>query len=152
MTKWIAFTSTMLLFSGCAKQQLPAPNPAAIYAQQLPEPQPPLPPQELLTPAPTKVAAANKPLPPKPKKVHKLKKVEDTNFNPDYMYPEAKKPKTVKKVTPKIATPALKTASATMTRAKCIEMLGAEKFERYTQMLGGEAGAIKRCTMLQSMQ
>jgi hypothetical protein len=39
-----------------------------------------------------------------------------------------------------------------MSKESCIEMIGQEKFDKYTRMLGGEAGAIKRCTMLKAMK
>ena len=151
MTKWIALASLALLFTGCAQRQLPAPNPAAVYTQQIPEPQSPNPPAELMHPKKTvsKKVVPQKAMPPKPKVTHKLKKVEDNNFNPDYMYPDEKKTKKKVKttVTKKVATNTPK-----MSKATCIQMIGQAKFDKYTQMLGGEAGAIKRCVMLQSMQ
>ena len=70
------------------------------------------------------------------------------------MYPEAKtkkaKPVAVTKVASTETTaPAASTSS--MGRGECISMIGQEKFDKYTQMLGDEASAIKRCKMLKAM-
>ena len=88
--------------------------------------------------------------PPAPKKNIKLKEVEDTNFSSEYMYPEtkSKKPSTVTEVD---STEVDKTASNSMSRGECIAMISQEKFDKYTQMLGDEAFAIKRCQMLKAM-
>ena len=88
--------------------------------------------------------------PPAPKKNIKLKEVEDTNFSSEYMYPETKKKKPAT-VTQTDSTEASKTASNSMSRGECIAMIGQEKFDKYTQMLGDEASAIKRCQMLKAM-
>jgi len=91
-------------------------------------------------------------IPKAPKKEIKLKKVEDTNYSSNYMYPGAKKkaPTPTKVVT--TPTPATKTASSDMTKAECISMIGADKFAKYTQMFGSESASLKRCKMLKAMK
>ena len=92
--------------------------------------------------------------PPAPKKNIKLKEVEDTNFSSEYMYPETKKkkPATVTQTDSTVgSTEVSKTTSNSMSRGECIAMIGQEKFDKYTQMLGDEASAIKRCQMLKAM-
>jgi len=82
------------------------------------------------------------PTPPlKPKRAKVVKKVEDTNFNTNYMYPkkETKKPK----VTPQ--------TNAPLTKERCIEMIGEAKFQKYAKMFGNEEASMKRCRMLESM-
>ena len=81
----------------------------------------------------------------KPKQNIKLKKVEDTNYNSDYMYPDDKKTKSTQTV-------ATATPTVSMNKAECVTMIGEAKFERYTQMFGGEAAAIKRCAMIRAMK
>ena len=78
----------------------------------------------------------------KPKKSIKLKKVEDTNYNSDYMYPSDKKP-----LRPKTAVKTL-----AMNKTECIGMIGEAKYKHYTQMFGSEAAAIKRCAMIRAMK
>ncbi len=83
-----------------------------------------------------------------PKKNIKLKKVEDENYSSEYMYPQTKKPKPNKPVP-------LSNTSITnnpMNKTKCIAMIGADKFDKYTKMFGNEAASIKRCAMLKSMR
>ena len=78
----------------------------------------------------------------------KLKKVEDDNYSSEYMYPKTKqKPQNTTKLTQNQTT----TASSIMGREECISMIGADKFEKYTQMFGNEAASIKRCAMLKAM-
>ncbi len=101
-----------------------------------------------------KVNATKTYAPAPPKKRIKLKKVEDTNFSSEYMYPETKKkkekPVTVAQTdSTEVATPA--PVTNTMGKGECISMIGQEKFDKYTQMLGGETSAIKRCQMLKAM-
>ena len=89
-----------------------------------------------------------------PKKKIELKEVEDTNFSSEYMYPEAKtkkeKPVTVAETdSTEIVTSAVSTGS--MGKSECISMIGQGKFDKYTQMLGDETSAIKRCQMLKAM-
>lgn len=91
-------------------------------------------------------------MPPPPKKDIKLKEVEDENFSSEYMYPETDK-KSRKKSEEKINTTKIPTVSpaAAMTNTECISMIGQEKFDKYTQMLGSEAGAVKKCAMLRAL-
>jgi hypothetical protein len=91
--------------------------------------------------------------PEKPTKVHELKEVQDDNFDPDYMYPET--PKRNRKASPAASSvTAAPAAGATesMGRDECISMIGQAKFDKYTQMLGSESAAIKRCIMMKSMK
>jgi hypothetical protein len=89
-----------------------------------------------------------KKLPSPPKKKIKLKKIEDNNYNDNYMYPEdtkaAKKDSTEKQVHTPLT-------NSGMTREECIAMISQEKFDKYTAMFGSEAASIKRCTMLKAM-
>jgi len=86
-------------------------------------------------------------LPPEPKKNIKLKKVEDSNFNSEYMYPQTKSK------TKKVETLAQATSTgSSMTKESCITMIGEDKFNKYTQMFGNEAASIKRCAMLKVMK
>jgi len=87
-------------------------------------------------------------IPTAPKKNIKLKKVEDNNYSSGYMYPGAAKKKPVKVAQ---ATPTAST-NTSMNKAECIAMIGAEKFDKYTQMFGSEAASLKRCTMLKAMK
>lgn len=82
--------------------------------------------------------------PPPPKKPIKLKDVNDTNFNEDYMYPKATK----KKPTPQEAL----ASGDSMDKAECIAMITQEKFDKYTAIFGSEAASIKRCKMLKATQ
>ncbi len=84
-------------------------------------------------------------MPPPPKKQIKLKKIDDTNFNADYMYPEDKK-RTIDKSP-------LQTAIVSediMDKEQCIAMITQEKFDKYASMFGSEAASIKRCKMLKA--
>ncbi|TNF44721.1 MAG: hypothetical protein EP216_01485 [Epsilonproteobacteria bacterium] len=87
-------------------------------------------------------------LPPPPKKKIKLKDVNDTNFNADYMYPEGSKEKEAVEALSK--TPV--TTEVTMDKKECIAMITQEKFDKYTAMFGSEAASIKRCKMLKSIR
>jgi len=88
-------------------------------------------------------------LPPAPKKVHRAKAVEDTNYSDQYMYPDdgaaAKKDPVITKHSSPVPTSA-------MNKETCINMIGQEKFDKYTAMFGSEVASIKRCTMLKAMQ
>ncbi len=88
-------------------------------------------------------------LPPAPKRHHKPKKVEDTNYSDTYMYPEdgaaAKKDPVLKTEIPK-------TTVTVMNKEECISMIGQEKFDKYTAMFGSETASLKRCTMLKAMK
>ena len=84
----------------------------------------------------------------------KLKEVQDDNFSSDYMYPAAKKKKeniVYAKQNPNPASNNTSAPSTEMNRSTCINMIGQEKFDKYTQMLGDESAAIKRCEILKSM-
>jgi hypothetical protein len=85
-------------------------------------------------------------IPPPPVKKMKLKEIDDTNFNADYMYPEDTKKKT-KEESP-VQTPAV--TQDTMDKEECIAMITQEKFEKYAAIFGSEAASIKRCKMLKS--
>lgn len=79
------------------------------------------------------------------------KRIDDTNYNADYAYPEDKvtKVKPLKTVENNISTTK---PSHAMSKEACITMIGEEKFNKYTQMLGSEASSIKRCAMLKAMK
>ena len=131
MKLWIPLLSASLLMLGCTAQKAPvvkAPPVKKVVKKKHKR---------------TYVA-------PKPKKKNiKLKKVEDTNFSSEYMYPKAKRKK---EKTVKVAkAEATKAPSSSMTKAKCISMIGQNKFDKYTQMLGNETSAIKRCQMIKAM-
>jgi hypothetical protein len=131
--------SLALLLAGCTQSSVPvAPKP--VVQKVAPKP-------VVKKPAPV----VKKQLPPPPKKNIKLREVDDTNFNPDYMYPEDKKaaPKTVEKA-PTPTEPAAATAG--MSKEECIGMITQEKFDKYTAMFGSEEASIKRCNMLKAMQ
>jgi hypothetical protein len=85
-------------------------------------------------------------LPPPPKKKMKLKKVDDTNFDSAYMYPEDTKKKE------KVETLEQTTIAATdiMDKEECIAMITQEKFDKYAAMFGSEDASIKRCKMLKA--
>ncbi len=88
----------------------------------------------------------------KPIKKIKLKKVEDKNYDPNYMYPDSNRStkKRKKKSAKKSATHAA--TSNAMSKSECIGMIGESKFQRYAQIFGSESAAIKRCAMLKAMQ
>lgn len=84
-------------------------------------------------------------MPPPPKKQIKLKKIDDTNFNAAYMYPEDKK----NTVNESPVQPAVVNED-TMDKEQCIAMITQEKFDKYAMMFGSEAASIKRCKMLKA--
>jgi len=131
MKLWIPLLSASLLMVGCVTQQT-----APVIKQPVKEVKKPI-----------------KHTPP-PKKDIKLKEVEDTNFSSEYMYPETKskkeKPVAVAKVD-STETTVPEPSSSKMGKNECISMIGQAKFDKYTQMLGNEASAIKRCQMLKAM-
>jgi hypothetical protein len=127
MKRWIFLPLSALLFNGCIS------NPVPTYRPVTPRPV-----TKPVTPTP----------PPPPQKPHKLKTVEDNNFSPEYMYPQTPTTKTKQKS----QTGDTSVSASSVSREECIAMIGQEKFDRYTQMLGGEAGAIKRCTLLKAMK
>ena len=96
-------------------------------------------------------------VPQQPKKNIKLKEVQDDNYSSAYMYPEdkVKKEKVVKvaDATPAVANTATTVSTSNaMSKEECVNMIGQEKFDKYTQMFGNETSSIKRCAMLKSMQ
>jgi len=137
MKLWILILSASLLMISCTTQQ---------SAPRLREPVKVVPDTNT-----TKMYA-----PAPPKKKIELKEVEDTNFSSEYMYPEAKrkkgKPVAVLQTDTRDEAVAVPSPSPnSMGRGECISMIGQEKFDKYTQMLGDEASAIKRCKMLKAM-
>jgi hypothetical protein len=149
MKLWIAPTLLLLFLTGCnnTKQYIRLQNQNARQALIIQQQQARI---EALTQQVKKTKkrriSRSSALPKAPKRNIKLKKVEDTNFNSDYMYPETKKrPKTTKTVKDT-------TSSLNMTRESCIAMIGEEKFNKYTEMFGNEAASIKRCAMLKAMK
>ena len=131
-TLLIALITTALLVVGCVEQ----PKPQVVKVVEKPKPKP-----------------KKKYVAPKaPKKNIELKEVEDKNFSSDYMYPETDK-KSKKKVKEKVSTVASTEVSpaAAMTKTECLSMIGQDKFDKYAQMLGSDAGAIKKCAMLKAL-
>ena len=127
MKLWLSFFLLILLLSGCVSQQ-PVYRPVPVKPKPEPEPKP------VITQA-------------KPKKTYQIKEVQDDNFSPEYMYPEVPKsqPKTQKEESNS-------TVSVSMQKEDCIAMIGQQKFDKYTQMLGSESATIKRCILLKSMK
>lgn len=138
MTRWIVLGISVLLYSGCASTQENyevAPSESTLITD------------DNASTLPSQKNNTYK----KPHIHHTLKKVEDNNFSPEYMYPETKE------ITQKPSTSSISSASSqpevtAMSKEACMEMIGEEKFEHYTEMLGSESGAIKRCKLLKSMQ
>lgn len=85
------------------------------------------------------------------KKEIKLKKVEDSNYSSNYMYPKEREQPIVK-VEKKITVQPVASVSSKMTKNECIGMIGEEKFLKYTQMFGSESASLKRCKMLKAMK
>jgi hypothetical protein len=132
MKLWMVILGSSLLITGCVTQQT-AP----------------------LVKRPVKEINATKEYadaPRAPKKDIELKEVEDTNFSSEYMYPETKSKKKKPATVETTAVPTTPTPSvSSMSKGECIAMIGQEKFNKYTQMLGNEASAIKRCQMLKAL-
>jgi hypothetical protein len=137
----LALTLLSLLFVGCTSSNSVPPE----YRTQVPT----------IVEKPPVVKAIN----PKYKK-HKMQEVDEKNFSDNYMYPEdgklAKKDP-IKKAIPKMENnttivPKTPIASHGMSKSECISMMGEDKFEHYSKMFGGDAGAIKRCAMIKGMQ
>jgi len=126
MKLWIMLTATALFIAGCATQTK---QPAPQIEQNL-------------------TKAAPEAVPQAPRKHIKLKEVQDNNYSSSYMYPETNVPK---KKTMKVAS-ADTTIHGLMTKEECINMIGRDKFDKYTQMFGDEASSIKRCAMIKAMQ
>ncbi len=131
MKHLLAISALALLFVGCAPQQ-------PLY-RPVPAPKPKPKPKPAVTPV-------------KPAKIHELKEVQDDNFDPEYMYPQTPKKKYKEPVSQKSVDTTPVINASQMSKEECIGMIGEVKFDKYTQMLGGESGAIKRCVLLKSMQ
>lgn len=138
MKFWIMLATAALFIAGCASR-----NTAPVQTVK-----------ETNTTKETKTKKVH--VPQKAAKNVKLKEVQDDNYSSEYMYPKgkAKKEKVVKvaEVETPTDTTAVATASNTMNREECINMIGQVKFDQYTQMFGNEASSIKRCAMLKSMK
>jgi hypothetical protein len=131
MKQWIYLSLSSFLLVGCMSHQ-------PLYR--------PIPPKPKVKPKAPVVK------PEKPTEVHELKEVQDNNFDPDYMYPETPK-RTRKASHPSTAdTTSADKAAEVMSQDECISMIGQAKFDKYTQMLGSESAAIKRCIMMRSMK
>ncbi len=152
MKLWIAPALTLLFLSGCnsTQQNVQLQNKNAQQALLIQQQQAKI---EALTKQLKKRKSrkinltSSSALPPKPKRNIKLKKVEDTNFNSEYMYPQTKtKTEKVQPLTNTTST------TSSMTKEACISMIGEDKFNKYTKMFGNEASSIKRCAMLKAMK
>lgn len=148
MKLWFVTALALILFSGCSSRtqalQLQKQNAQQALLIQQQRAQIDTLNEKLKAKAKTKKRSA---LPPAPKKNIKLKKVEDNNYSSNYMYPGAPKKKPVK-----VAQTTKAKVGTTMDKAQCINMIGADKFAKYTEMFGSESASIKRCAMLQAMK
>ena len=126
MIRWIPLSLSLFLLTGCFYQSVPTYRPVAPKPKKVTKPTPP---------------------PPPPKAKHTLKEVEDTNFSPEYMYPQT--PSKSHVTHPASDTDAVR---PTMSKSACIEMIGQEKFDHYSRILGGEEGALRRCALLKAMK
>ena len=153
MKLWLGMGVALVLFSGCNSTQniqLERKNAQqALIIQQ----------QQLKIEALSKALTSKKQgrsrtrtVTPRTKKNIKLKKVEDNNFNSDYMYPQTRSTPKAKKVTKLAQAETATTTSSIMGKAECIAMIGQEKFDKYAQMFGSESASIKRCKMLKAMR
>ena len=88
----------------------------------------------------------------KHRSVRKLHKVQDHNFSPEYMYPDTSKTPTTVSSTDTQTNIDLNKSYNSMSKKACVEMVGQERFDKYTQMLGSESAAIKRCVLLKSIR
>ncbi len=140
MNYLIIFISMLLFFTGCTTQNTRV-APKIDQAANISD-------NEKNT---TKETISKK-IPQKPKKIIALKKVEDNNFSPEYMYPEDN----AKEM--KVAADAQETSTPPeapgpiITKEECISMIGQEKFDKYTALLGSEEASIKRCQMIKKVQ
>lgn len=148
MKLWFVTALALIMFSGCSSRtqalQLQKQNAQQALLIQQQQAQIDALNEKLKAKAKTRKRSA---LPQAPKKNIKLKKVEDNNYTSKYMYPGAPKKKPVK-----VAQLAKPNAGATMDKAQCINMIGADKFAKYAEMFGSESASIKRCSMLQAMK
>jgi len=95
------------------------------------------------------------------KKKYKLRKVEDSNFDSNYMYPQtrSKPPKIIQAPRARAENNSSSNSQEKvisvptgMSKSECINILGQEKYDKYTQMFGSEAASIKRCKMIKAMK
>ncbi|HFQ62160.1 MAG TPA: hypothetical protein ENK39_07690 [Epsilonproteobacteria bacterium] len=147
MKLWFTTAIALVVFTGCASrtQNLQLQNNNARQALLIQQQQAQIDALQAKLDAKAKAKRRQSAMPKAPKKNIKLKKVEDNNYSSGYMYPGEKKKKPIKVAQ---AT----TVSSTMDKAECIAMIGADKFEKYTQIFGSEAASIKRCSMLKAMK
>lgn len=95
----------------------------------------------------------SKKIPPRPKKTIQLKKVEDDNFSPEYMYPEDREKRTESIASAQQETPTPPEAPGPIiTKEECIDIIGQEKFDKYTALLGSEEASLKRCEIIKKVQ
>lgn len=138
MRQGILAVALLLLLAGCTQ------NNQQVAPKQSVQKPAPIQKQNIIKPL------VKKPLPKKPKKEIKLKEVDDTNFNPEYMYPDDKNTKS--EVAQPAETPATNASADTMNKEECVAMISQDKFDKYTAMFGSEAASIKRCKMLKAMR
>lgn len=148
MKLWFVTALALILFSGCSSRtqalQLQKQNAQQALLIQQQQAQIDALNEKLKAKAKARKRSA---LPQAPKKNIKLKKVEDNNYTSKYMYPGTPKKKPVK-----VAQLAKPNVGTPMDKAQCINMIGADKFAKYTEMFGSESASIKRCSMLQAMK
>lgn len=138
MRQGILALTLLLLLAGCTQ------NNTQVAPKQSVQKTAPIQEKKIIKPV------VRKQLPPPPKKEIELKEVDDTNFNPEYMYPEDKNAKS--EVAQPVETAAANTSVDSMGKEECIAMITQEKFDKYTAMFGSEAASIKRCKMLKAMR
>jgi len=148
MKLWLTTAIALVVFTGCASrtQNIQLQNKNARQALLIQQQQAQIDALQAKIDAKAKAKVRQSAMPKAPKKNVKLKKVEDNNYSSGYMYPGEKKKKPIK------VAQATTSTSSSMDKAECIAMIGADKFEKYTQMFGSEAASIKRCTMLKAMK
>lgn len=150
MKLWFVTALALILFSGCSSrtQTIQLQNQNAKQALLIQQQQAQIEALNKKMEAKAKAKATKRSaLPSAPKKNIKLKKVEDNNYTSKYMYPGTPKKKPVK-----VAQTTKAKVGTTMDKAQCINMIGADKFAKYTEMFGSESASIKRCAMLQAMK
>jgi len=149
----LIYTICPILFIGCTNtpQSIPTPN-VPINKSNFISPSD----SNLTNPLDTNIAYENNNTTPvvysKPKKTIKLKKVEDENFTPSYMYLEEQKEQhtTTKPQTPTPTIQSEQNNITDVTEEECIMILGEDRFNRYIEMLGSTQKALKRCQMIQA--
>jgi len=145
--------TTLIIFTGCsvvdkqyrlhnkqAKQALYKQKQARIKAQRKARKE-----ARILARKKQKEKKASITLPVRPKVHRKLKKVEDNNYSSDYMYPQGKKSSSSE------LTQSSSTYISPISKKECISIIGQEKFDKYTKMLGSEKASLKRCKMIKEM-